>query len=154
MSDQEFRALYERQVGTVYRVCFAYMKNHAATEDATQETFIRVMTKAPVFTSQRHEQAWVVRTATNVCKDILKSWWRKKITYVEPEPSETHEIDTTLLAVLSLPDKYKSVVYLHYYEGYPSAEIAEGLGLPDSTVRNYLSEARKILRVQLGGNDE
>ena len=152
VSEQQFTELYNRQVNVAYRVCYAYMKSPSPTEDAVQETFLRLLTKAPVFDSESHEVAWVVRTATNVCKDMLKSWWRRKITLDDTEGrTEEHHIDTTLLAVLSLPDKYKSVVYLFYYEGYQAAEIAEGLGLPASTVRNYLSEARKLLRTQLGG---
>ncbi|MDR0848094.1 MAG: RNA polymerase sigma factor [Propionibacteriaceae bacterium] len=158
LTDHQLTALYDRHAAMVYRVCFSYMKNPTETEDAVQETFIKVMRAAPEFESDNHEKAWLVRTAANVCKDTLKRWWRRKVSFDNEtdqlQASAPDATDTTLLAVLSLPDKYKSVVYLFYYEGYATAEIARFLGKPESTVRNHLSEARKQLRQILGELNE
>jgi len=150
LTDQEFTALYTRHVGMVYRVCFAYMKCRARTDDMVQETFVRAMTRAPRFDGPTHEKAWLIRTATNVCKDSLKSWWRRSVN-LDPaaDTTEDNTTDTTLTAVLALPDRYKAAVYLFYYEGYATAEIATMLDRPESTVRNHLSEARRLLRAQL-----
>jgi DNA-directed RNA polymerase specialized sigma24 family protein len=154
-TDKEIAEIYARHIKTVYRVCFAYMKNSADTEDAVQDTFVKLIRYSTVFESQEHEKAWLIRTASNVCKDILKAWWRKR------ENLEDYEhlygtggivIDNTLKVVMSLPDKYKTVVYLYYYEGYTSVEIAELLHKPQSTIRNYLHEARNVLRQQLGSD--
>ena len=68
------------------------------------------------------------------------------------DPRQKDPLDTTLDAVLRLPDKYKDVVYLHYYEGYKTGEIAEMLGEKPSTVRNRLRDARALLRQALGGD--
>jgi RNA polymerase sigma-70 factor (ECF subfamily) len=51
---------------------------------------------------------------------------------------------------MGLPDKYKTALYLYYYEGYNSADIAKMLKKPASTIRNYLMEARKIMKERLG----
>ena len=155
LSDQRLLDLYNRQVGAVYRVCFSYMKNRPATEDAVQETFIKALTKAPEFDGPAHEQAWLVRTAGNTCKDMLKSSWHQTVT-LDPAADIVAEpvIDETLAAVLALPDKYKQAVYLFYYEGYPTNQIAQALGRPESTVRSHLSEARALLRRTLGEDDE
>lgn len=150
-ADEHFTQFYHRHVAMVYRLCFAYLKSPAPTEDAVQETFVKALTKAPRFEGAKHEQAWLARTAGNVCKDVLKSWWRRKISLDDTADSvDPHRCDTTLIAVLALPDKYKSVVYLFYYEGYTTPEIAQALRRPESTVRNHLSEARRILRKKLG----
>jgi len=108
----------------------------------------------PVFESEKHEEAWLVRTAGNLCKNSLKHWWRRN----EPLEEYTHlhdgaavEIDSTLEAVMGLPDKYKTVVYLFYYERYSGEEIAAILHKPQSTVRSHLCEARIILKRKLGG---
>ena len=155
LSEQQFVDLYYRQVGAVYRVCFSYMKNRPATEDAVQETFVKALSKAPVFDGPTHEQAWLVRTAGNTCKDMLKSSWHQTVT-LDPAADAVAEpvIDETLAAVLALPDKYKQAVYLFYYEGYRTNQIAQALGRRESTVRSHLSEARALLARTLGGQDE
>ena len=129
------------------------MKNSEDAADAVQETFIRLIRKAPAFENTEHEKAWLIRTAANICKDELKHWWRKHDdldNYRETESTEKTEIDEVFIAVMDLPDKYKTVVYLYYYQGYTSVEIADILGKPKSTIRNYLHEARKLLKERLG----
>jgi RNA polymerase sigma-70 factor (ECF subfamily) len=159
-TDDEIAEIYNRQVETVYRVCFAYLKNGPDTEDAVADTFVKLIKKRPYFESEEHEKAWLIRVAINVCKDCLKHWWRKRndladyMDYVKAvdthEAKNARETDGVLDAVLGLPDKYKSVVYLYYFEGYKSAQIAQALDRPPSTIRNYLHDARAILRKELG----
>ena len=137
-TNKEIMEIYDRQVDTVYRVCYAYMKNAPEAEDMTQETFLRLMSNGKPFADQRHEKAWLIITASNLCKDTLKKWWRKN-----------ENIDD----YTSLPQDYKDVVYLYYYEGYTTAEIAAHQNCPESTVRSRLSRARKQLMTMLGGAD-
>lgn len=154
-TDKEITEIYLRHMKTIYRVCFAYMKNSADTEDAVQDTFIKMIRYKTAFESEDHEKAWLIRTASNVCKDILKSWWRRREKledYEDLHSVDGIEVDDTLKVVMSLPDKYKTVVYLYYYEGYTSVEIAGILNKSSSTIRNYLHEARNILREQLGSD--
>ena len=148
--------VFLRQSDAVYRVCFAYMKNAADAEDMTQTAFLQFIRKAPLFENERHEKAWLIRTASNLCKNALKHWWRKREDVSEcVEASEDRtEIDEVLEAVRSLPEKYKTVVYLRYYEGYSGEEIAEMLGRPGSTVRNQLRDARALLKEKLGGEPD
>ena len=74
---QDIEAVFARQADAVYRLCFAYMKNPADAEDMTQSAFLQLIRKAPRFESERHEQAWMIRTASNLCRNALKHWWRK-----------------------------------------------------------------------------
>jgi RNA polymerase sigma-70 factor (ECF subfamily) len=154
-TDKEIAEIYERHRLTVYRVCFAYMKNPADTEDAVQDAFIQLIKAGTPFASAEHEKAWLIRTATNICKNVLRHWWRKRESLEDYEHLEGQaglEIDSVFRAVMGLPAKYKTVVYLYYYEGYNSAEIAQILGKPQSTIRNHLHEARGVLREKLGGD--
>jgi len=153
-TDKEIADIYQRHVQAVYRLCFSYMKNPADAEDAVSDTFCRMIQSGAAFESEEHERAWLIRTAGNLCKNSLKHWWRRN----EPLEEYDHlhdgaaaEIDGTLEAVMALPDKYKTAVYLYYYEGYTGAEIAAILRKPQSTVRNHLHEARIILKRKLGG---
>lgn len=152
-TDKEIAEIYKRHSKTVYRVCFAYMKNPADTEDAVQDTFFQLIKSGPAFDSEEHEKAWLIRTASNICKNALRHWWRKRedIEDFRDLPGmETIQTDDVFQTVMDLPAKYKTVIYLYYYEGYTGVEIAGILKKPQSTVRNYLHEARAILRERLG----
>ena len=165
-TDEEIAEIYRRHMKTVYRVCFAYLKSPGETEDVVQDTFCKLIKSKTVFENLEHEKAWLIRVAVNACKNTLRHWWCKR------ESLEGHEnlqgaggtqgtrdgqggqggaIYSTFEVVMSLPDKYKTVVYLYYYEGYTSVEIAGILKKPPSTIRNHLHEARSILRKELGG---
>ena len=138
-TDKEIADIYQRHVQTVYRLCFAYMKTSADAEDAVSDTFCRMIQSSTVFESEKHAEAWLIRTAGNVCKNRLKHWWRRnepleEYTYLRD--SATVEIDSTLEAVMGLPDKYKTAVYLYYYEGYTGAEIAAILRKPEPPSRS------------------
>ena len=127
-TDREIAELYERHKKTVYRVCFAYMKNTADTEDVVQDTFIQLIKAGTAFESEEHEKAWLIRTATNICKNVLRNWWHKGENlddYENLHEDGTFDTDGVLSAVMGLPDKYKTVVYLYYYEGYDSVEISK-----------------------------
>lgn len=154
-TDKEIVEIYGRHKWTMYRLCFTYMKNPADTEDMVQDTFYQLIRKGPPFESEEHEKAWLIRTAANLCKNALRHWWRKRRSlenYGVLQKKDSAGMSDTLGAVMELPEKYKTVVYLYYYEGYNSVEIAGILGKPGSTVRNHLQEARRALREKLGGD--
>ena len=154
-ANKEIAEIYERHRMTVYRVCYAYMKNRMDTEDVVQETFFRLIRNNPVLKSAEHEKAWLIRTASNVCKDELKRRRRTEESlddHPELQMPDMQPHADVLRAVTELPDKYKTVIYLYYYEGYDSAEIAAMLRLPKSTVRNRLHDARKLLKERLGAD--
>ena len=151
----DIESIFRRHAQTVYRVCYSFMGNAADAEDATQATFMKLIDHPREFDSEEHEKAWLIVCASNLCKDILKSAGRTRVVAMpEQEPADQRQadlIDATLDAVLRLPSKYKDVVYLHYYEGYKTDEIARMLDEKPSTVRNRLRDARMMLRKTLGG---
>ena len=153
----DFEAFYLRHFKAIYRVCYAFMKNAQDAEDCMEDTFVKAMTCDAAFENERHERSWLTKTAMNLCKDRLKHWWRQKVTPIDEEteqaaaePDEKREVTE---AVMALPVKYKEVVWLHYYEGYQTDEIAAILNRPPSTVRNQLQDARTKLKLTLGGED-
>ena len=109
---------------------------------------------APDFQSPEHEKAWMIRVTINACKDLLRSLLRRRTVSLDevleqpaPIPEDHREV---LEAVLSLPVKYKDVVYLHYYEGYTASQIGEILGKKANTVYTLLNRARQMLKEKLG----
>ena len=153
-TDKGIESIYHRHVEMLYRVAYSFMKNGADAEDMVQETFIRLLRSGMVFDSVQHEKAWLIVTVSNLCKSALRSPWRRREdidTMSEPPMVEDTVPDETLDAVMALPEDYKLPVYLYYYEGYQTAEIAEMLGVAPATVRSRLSRARQKLKLTLGG---
>lgn len=144
--------IYRRNVDTVYRVCWLYMKNQSDTEDAVSDTFVRLMRSDITFENEEHEKSWLIVTARNICKDVLKS------PKYQNEPLDENMLtgetltDEMLAAVKELPEKYRTAVYLYYYEGYTCGEIADMLGTIKSTVISRLARGRKILKKIIGGD--
>lgn len=147
LTEEEIIDIYNRHVETVYRVCFLYMKNKSDTEDMVQTTFIKLIKSNKKFESSEHEKAWLIRTASNACKNNVSHWFRKNINidYIN-EVSEDIKDDATISLILSLPDKYKSVIYMYYYEGYSTKEISSILDMKEATVRSNLSRGRLLLK--------
>ena len=114
--------------------------------------FLRLLEKPREFQSPEHERAWIIRTSVNVCKNQLKSSWRRTTVdlsaALDARAPEAEE-GSLWAAVALLPPKYRTVIYLYYYEGYSANEIAQMLGEKPATVATRLSRGRDKLRTQL-----
>lgn len=150
--EKEFTKIYNLYVNDIFRLCFTYLKNISDTEDAVQEVFVKLLRYKGTFESEEHIKAWLIVTASNYCKDFLKHWWRKRKNiddYAEIIGKEKIQVDEMMELIMNLPDKYKTVIYLYYYEGYNSRQIAKMLHKPEGTIRSYLSSARRMLKEEL-----
>ena len=140
---------------TVRRICMVHLKNYSYTEDIFQTVFLKYVLHSKPFESEEHEKAWIIRVTVNACKDLLKSVFRSQTVPLDTliETPQAQELQHTELlgAVLSLPPKYKDVVYLYYYEGYSAEEISRILKKNVNTVYTLLTRARKILKKELEG---
>lgn len=148
------RAIHQ-YASMVQRICFIHLKNEADTDDIFQTVFLKYAMSTVEFQSDAHEKAWLIRVTINACKDLLKSFFRKHTVpfdeYIEQAGvTDLHHYEL-LEAVISLPEKYRRVVYLHYYEGYTAPEISEILGINVNTVYTHLARGKDILRDALGG---
>ena len=157
LSEQQVNRAIELYADMIKKICMLHLKNHADTEDIFQTVFLKYMTASPVFENQEHEKAWLIRVTINQCKDVLKSFFRRNAVSLDdllPMAAKQESQDTqTLEAVLSLPQKYRNVIYLHYYEGYAATEIADIMHKPVNTVYTMLARARKLLKEKLGGDE-
>ena len=147
-----FREIYDLYADNVYRLCFSYMKNVMDAEDVMQDTFVKYYRQMPSIQKKEEAKAWLLVAASNECKNLLKHWWRKHqdITdYAEIIGKEDEKRIELFDVLMRLPVKYKTVVYLYYYEGYNSRQISEMLGKPESTVRTHLKKAKEILKKSL-----
>ena len=156
-SEWEANRAIDRYADLVRRVCMIHLKNHADTEDIFQTVFLKYVTGTTEFESEEHEKAWFIRVTINACKDLLRSFFRSRTVSLDDlleQPDQVLEDHREVLeAVLALPDKYRDVVYLHYYEGYTAPEIGTILHKNPNTVYTLLTRARDELRKMLGGED-
>lgn len=156
-SEWEANRAIDRYADLVRRVCMIHLKNHADTEDIFQTIFLKYVTGTTEFESEEHEKAWFIRVTINACKDLLRSFFRSRTVSLDDlleQPDQVPEDHREVLeAVLALPDKYRDVVYLHYYEGYTAPEIGTILHKNPNTVYTLLTRARDELRKMLGGED-
>ncbi|MCQ2418679.1 MAG: sigma-70 family RNA polymerase sigma factor [Clostridia bacterium] len=148
---QDIKEIYLRHWKTVWNICYPYFMNPADTEDAVQETFVRLALCEKTFSDEDHEKAFLIVTARNVCRDELKSARRKNLPLetAEAVPSPQSGTDDTLRAIRTLPDRLSTALYLYYYEGYSTASIARMLNKKESTVRSDLRRGRLKLRTFL-----
>ena len=152
-TDEEITRVYNKFVDTVYRVCFMMLKNADETEDAVQNVFIKYINCGSAFESDENVKAWLIVVAKNECKNMLKHWFRSKRTDIdsvaEPSYEDSHDDGSLMEKVMSLEEKYRVPLYLHYYEGYSAAEIADMLKINYSSLRTNLAKARKKLKLML-----
>ena len=151
-SEEEVVRAMDAYADLVRRLCLVRLKRREDTEDIFQTVFLKYLQHTAPFANAEHEKAWFIRVTLNSCWDLLRSWLRHTAVSLEelsaqaaPERSDR----AVLEAVLSLPQKYRDAVYLHYYEGYTIAEMAELLGENPNTVSARLGRARKKLKLLL-----
>lgn len=155
--EREVDRAIELYADMIRRLCMVHLKNYSDTEDIFQTVFLKYVLSSVIFENEEHEKAWFIRVTVNACKDLLKSFFRSRTVSIdelvnEPEALEVHNTEV-LEAVLSLPYKYKNVVYLYYYEGYSAVEISRILGKNVNTVYTLLTRSKRLLKEMLGGEE-
>ena len=147
---QPLEALIERYQRSLYAAAFNICRNPEDANDAVQDTFIQYYTSGKEFRDEEHLKAWLLRVAVNRAKDIARSFWRRnKISieeYAEEIPFENQEDRALFETVMKLPEKYRDVIHLYYYEELSVKEIAGILGASQGSVKMRLSRGRSFLR--------
>ncbi|ERJ13332.1 sigma-70 family RNA polymerase sigma factor [Haloplasma contractile] len=157
--NEEIERLINEYGNDVLRTAYLYLKKKSLAEDAFQEVFIKVYENYDSYRGDSSEKTWIIRITINVCKDLLKSTWFKKVlTFNEKEEhflnliEQDHntQVDNDLLEfVLTLPEKYREVIILYYYQGFDTNEIASILKTKPTTVRSRLKRAKEKLKIDL-----
>ncbi len=134
----------------LFRICFVMLKNQSDAEDAVQNTFLKYIYKAPEFEAPEHEKAWLIRVASNECKDMRRSSIRHShtdITAVTDIQGGITDPESCgiLEALMDIPEKFRMVLILHYVEGYGVADIAKIIGKTGSAVKMRLQKGRRLL---------
>lgn len=154
--NNKITSVLEKHADMVRRICFLYLKNTSDVDDVFQEVFLALLKNKIIFENTEHEKAWLIKVTINKCKDLLKSYWYRNVGSLEGTAElsfETKEENELIKVVLSIPKKYKDVIYLFYYEEYSVPEITRILNEKENTIYSRLSRARKLIKEKLGGTD-
>ena len=135
----------------VYRLAFARVKNQYDADDILQEVFLRFIKSKDKVNNEEHAKALLIRITINCSKSMLTSSWFKKTEALSENLSVSMPENDTLEAVLRLPQKYRTVIHLHYYCGFSIEEIGKILDHNPSTVKSQLHRARMNLKTELKG---
>ena len=149
------RKIVEKYSDMVYRIALTRTETIENAEDIFQEVFVKFSEKMPRFENDEHEKAWFIRVTLNCSKTSLKSFWHNKIDEIDEQTYifEKQEIDLTPY-LNKLSKKYNVVLYLFYYEGYSTKEMAELLHIKENNVRVLLNRARNQLRKEIEADEK
>ena len=156
-TQQQMERLVDEYGNGMLRLCCMYLGDVHLAQDAVQDAFIKIYRAWRPIENPSAEKAWVMRITVNVCKDYLRSAWKRKVSLVEqyPEmPGMENPKDgqgRLFQEIMALKPKYKEVILLHYYQQLKVNEIAAVLGAPQSTVSIRLRRAREALKKRLEG---
>ena len=156
-SDEEVKQAIERYSDTVKRLCVLHLKNETDAQDIFQTVFVKYALHTGYFESKEHERAWIIRVTINACKDVLKSVFHSRTVSLEiveqlPDVLSQHHKGHFRFAIFQqMPERYRRVIYLRYYEGYTAPEIATILNKNVNTIYTLLSRGKNILKQELEG---
>ena len=144
--------IIENHSDMVYRIALTRCESVENAEDVFQDVFVKFSEKMPKFENEEHEKAWFIRVAINLTKNLKKSAWNNKVIELDENiVFETKEELDIFKTVCELPQNYKTVIYLLYYEGYKVKEISKILKTKEGTIKTWLSRAREMLKEKLEG---
>jgi RNA polymerase sigma-70 factor (ECF subfamily) len=159
--DQTIERLITQHQTSLLRLCYVQLQDQALAEDAVQETFLKAYKGFDSFRGDSSEKTWLTRIAVNTCRDFQRGGWFKHTDRrITPEmlpvgtvQPDTEDLDLSL-AVMKLPRKMREAILLYYYQDMSTEEIAETLGIAQSSVSNRLRRGREKLRKLLEGRDQ
>lgn len=153
-SEEEISHAIELYGNLLYRMAYVLLGNIHDVQDVLQEVMIRYMEKAPVFQNAEHEKAWLLKVTSNLCRDYLR--FNRRHTYVNLDQLENlcpaPEQRELLAEIISLPAKWKTILLLHYVEGYKINEISQITKLSENAVKKRLQRGKEALRQKIKEN--
>ena len=154
MEQTDFKTAVDRNSHRLFLLALSFTKNHTDAEDVLQDAFLRLWTHTAPFTDEEHMDKFLTRVCINLCRNLLRSPFRKRWTVAAEEAMQLYTFDVPedrdlFCAVMALPDRERTVVHLFYYEDMSVKEIAAALRIGQSAVKTALHRARNHLKEYL-----
>lgn len=152
--ENNYQLTVEEYGNMVYRLAFFYTNSKYDADDIYQDVFLKYLQNKKQFKNEEHKKAWLIKVTINSCKKLWLSSWKRKTDLLSEEIKFETEEDIGLYNVIKkLPKKYRVVIHLFYYERYSIKEIGSILKQKESTIRTWLTRARKLLKNQIREED-
>lgn len=157
---ESFDEVMRKYADMVYRLAYSRVGNSTDADDVFQEVFLRYIKADKTYNDEEHRKAWLIKITLNCSKSFLTSAWNRHRDFEEPDINEGAEDENirktetksdVLNALLKLDNKYRTAIYLHYYEDLSVAQIAKVTGSTESAVKARLSRGRAMLKELLEG---
>lgn len=157
---ESFDEVMRKYADMVYRLAYSRVGNSTDADDVFQEVFLRYIKADKTYNDEEHRKAWLIKITLNCSKSFLTSAWNRHRDFEEPDVNEGAEDENirktetksdVLNALLKLDTKYRTAIYLHYYEDLSVAQIAKATGSTESAVKARLSRGRAMLKELLEG---
>lgn len=143
----DFDRIYNEYSALIYRIGILYFRDASSAEDIVQDCFVKLFEKPPAARSEGHLKGWLITVARNLCRTRVKV--SRRYVPLEDTLAADGKDDALLGEIMRLPELDRTALYLHYYEGYASKEIASFLRVTDGAVRARLKRARAALKTFL-----
>ncbi|MEA4964522.1 MAG: RNA polymerase sigma factor [Oscillospiraceae bacterium] len=143
----EIEAVVQAYGNMLFRICLVMLGNESDAEDAVQDTFLKLLQKAPAFASAEHQKAWLIKVATNRCRDVRRFRSRRpqiNLTDLQMLVSDPESCGI-IEALMALPERFRIVLTLYYVEEYSMEKIASVIGKTTSAVKMRLQKGRRLL---------
>ncbi len=151
----DFANVYEKYRSSLFKLALVRSKSKEDAEDIIQSVFTKYITRAPIFESEEHRRRWLLRVCINESKNLVGSFWKQKISAldecIEIADKNTPEQEC-LLDMFKLPIRFRTVLFLYYYERYTISEMSVILRTKQSTLASQLYRAREYLKLELEGD--
>ena len=151
-ADEYISEIVSEYSQTLFKVAYTVLHSAADAEDIVQEVFIKLIRTDKQFNDKEHEKAWLIRVTINISRNLRKKLAKSELTNELPE-KKAQEQSEIINAVMELPEKYRTIIHLYYYEGYSIKGIANILHIPTATAGTRLARGRSVLKDKLTGDD-
>ena len=161
VQNESIETVIQRYKGTVYSVALSYVKNREDADDIFQEVFLIYFRTKPEFNDEEHRKAWLIRTTMNCSKRVVDSTYRKRTVALDEMEEESFEFQSkeenaVYIALQQLPEKYRIVLHLFYFEDMSVEQISKALDIKPTTVKVQMMRGREMMKEKLkeeGYND-
>ena len=161
VQNESIETVIQRYKATVYSVALSYVNNREDADDIFQEVFLIYFRTNPQFNEEEHRKAWLIRTTINCSKRVVDSTYRKRTVPLDEMEEESFQFQTkeenaVYVALQALPEKYRTVLHLFYFEDMSIDMICKVLDLKSSTVKVQLMRGREMMKEKVkeeGYND-
>lgn len=148
--EERFLELFNLYKNDIYRFIYSYTKNLYDADDILQSVFIKLYKHQNLFNKSNDKKKWLIKVSINECKNLFLSFWRKNVSFdYNDNISYSNQNDNIMPFILKLPTKYRTIIFLYYYEGYKIDKIAHILNLSSTNIQTILYRAREKLKEML-----